>query len=339
MSESPVPHPDAIALPTSPPSAAVADWRQTYRDFVALTKPRITRMVVVTAGLGFALAVLHAGEAWTWLGVIGSLAGTAASCMAASVFNQVWERRTDALMPRTQDRPVAAGRVSPGQAIWFGIALALLGQGLLCACGTPVASALAGVTILLYVLVYTPMKRRSPWALWVGAIPGALPPVIGYAAATRSTDLTLQWGSSAGSGASGAWVIESFGRVDAIAWVVFAVMLFWQVPHFLAIAWKYRADYAAGGMKMRPVLRPDGKSTAAESLIGAALLVAAALWPVLDGTFGWGYGTAALLITGGFLFTAVGFAQQLTERAAMRMFFGSLIVLPALLGAVVVAAW
>ncbi len=302
-----------------------------WSDYWALTKPRITRMVVITAGLGFAVAVA-AGESWTWLGLFGSLAGTAASCMAAAVFNQVWEREPDAKMPRTMNRPVAAGRVAPGQAVWFGVALALLGQGLLCACGTPLASAIAGLTILSYVFLYTPMKRRSPWALWVGAVPGALPPVIGYAAATRSTDLV--WGAG-----ESAWVIEHFGRVDALAWVMFAVMFFWQVPHFLAIAWKYRADYAAGGHAMRPVLDPTGHSTAWECVAGAALLLIAAVSPVVLGLAGWGYTAVAAAVCAAFLWGAVRFARKLDERSAMRLFFVSLVVLPVLLGALTASAW
>ncbi len=322
----------AAALTAS--ASSVHSWRQTYADYLALTKPRITRMVVITAGLGFALAVApgstpgSGAEAWTWGGLIGSLAGTAASCMAASVFNQAWEKNTDALMTRTADRPVAAGRVSVTHALWWGIAWALLGQGLLCSFGTPLASVLAGVTIALYVLVYTPMKRWSPWALWVGAIPGALPPVIGYAAATRSANAS--W-SFAG--------YEIFGRVDAIAWVLFAVMFFWQVPHFLAIAWKYRKQYAAAGMKMLPVIDPSGRRAAAESVVGAVLLLASALWPVFVGDLGAVYAGVVVLTAGIFLWTAVRFMQEKSDARAMQMFFTSLAVLPVLLLAVAVASW
>ncbi len=304
-----------------------------WQDYVALTKPRIARMVVITAGLGFALAVApgsSAGESWTWLGLIGSLAGTAASCMAASVFNQAWEKRTDALMPRTANRPVAAGRIAREQAVWFGIALALLGQGLLCAAGTPLASALAGITIVLYVLVYTPMKRVSPWALWVGAVPGALPPVIGYAAATRSSPGSFAWGDWAVT-------VEVFGRVDALAWAVFAVMVFWQIPHFLGIAWMYRKDYAMGGLPMRPVVDPAGRWTSVEALVGCVLLWAAALIPMWLGLADWKYAVLAEAACLVFTATAVRFAWRRDDASARLMFFTSLPVLPLLLGAVVAA--
>ncbi|MEM9753332.1 MAG: heme o synthase [Planctomycetota bacterium] len=300
-------------------------------DYVALTKPRIARLVTITAGLGFALAVA-AGEAWTWLGLFGSLAGTAASCMAASVFNQAWEKQTDARMPRTRNRPIAAGRITREKAVWFGVALMLLGQGLLCAMGTPLASAIAGLTILLYVLVYTPMKRVSPWALWVGAVPGALPPVIGYAAATRSSS----WEFPA---LGQTWVIDVFGRVDAIAWVVFAVMVFWQIPHFLGIAWMYRKDYAAGGLPMRPVVDPAGRWTAVEALVGCVLLLVAVLWPVWAGMAGWGYAAVSGLACVVFTATAVRFAARRDDASARVMFFVSLPVLPVLLGALVAAGF
>ncbi|MEM8782614.1 MAG: heme o synthase [Planctomycetota bacterium] len=311
--------------------AAVAETPSVFRDYVALTKPRIARLVTVTAGLGFALAVA-AGEAWTWWGLLGSLAGTAASCMAAAVFNQVWEKHTDARMPRTSNRPIAAGRVSREQAVWFGVALALLGQGMLCAAGTPLASAIAGVTILLYVLVYTPMKRLSPWALWVGAVPGALPPVIGYAAATRSTPQSFAWGDFV-------WTVEVFGRVDAIAWAVFAVMVFWQVPHFLGIAWMYRDDYAKGGLPMRPVVDPTGRWTSVEALVGCGLLLIAALSPLWLGVGGVAYAVVSGLACLAFTATAVRFARRRDDASARRMFFVSLPVLPVLLGAVVMAGF
>ncbi|MEM7577486.1 MAG: heme o synthase [Planctomycetota bacterium] len=307
------------------------DAPSVFSDYIALTKPRIARLVTVTAGLGFALAVA-AGEAWTWLGLIGSLAGTATSCMAASVFNQAWERDTDARMPRTQDRPIAAGRITRTQAVVFGVLLALLGQGLLCALGTPLASLIAGVTIVLYVLVYTPMKRVSPWALWVGAVPGALPPVIGYAAATRSTPGSFEF-------ADLAWSVEVFGRVDTIAWAVFAVMVFWQIPHFLGIAWMYREDYAAGGLPMRPVVDPEGKWTAVEALVGCGLLFAAALWPVWLGISGWAYVVAVTFASLVFAGTALRFWIRRDDASARLMFFVSLPVLPVLLGAVVAAGF
>lgn len=282
-------------------------------DWLALTKPRITRMVVVTTALGFAMAVF-AGATWTWAGLIGSLVGTAASCAAAGVWNQVLERRSDAAMPRTRDRPIAAGRISPGNATGFAAVLAVLGQGLLCTFGTPLASGLAALTILLYVLVYTPLKRRTSGSLWVGAVPGALPPVIGFAAAS--------------AGIPGfAW----YGGTSAAIWWVFMVMFFWQIPHFLAIAWKFKADYAAGGLAMLPVVDPSGRRTGRQAIIGAVLLLASVLIPAATGTLAWWAAVPAAAVSVAFGVWSWRFATRLDVASTRRLFLSSLAVLPLLL--------
>jgi protoheme IX farnesyltransferase len=276
---------------------------------VTLCKPRIALMVVITAGIGFAMAVQHSAQpqAWTWLQLIGSMVGTAASCMAASVFNQAWERRTDALMPRTARRPMPMGRVSMIEAIGLGTALAMLGQGLLCVAGTHMSSMLAAVTIGLYVLVYTPMKRWTPWALWVGAVPGAMPPLIGYSAYANKVGLS--------------------------AWLVFAIMFIWQVPHFLAIAWLYRNDYAKAGMKMLPVIDPTGKRTMAEALLTAALLIPIGLLPTWLGLAGRGYYVVALLAGVAFTSYAARWAARKDRDGARKLFLASLVYLPMVLTA------
>ena len=297
-----------------------ATVRDGLGDWVALTKPRITRMVVLTAGLGFAMAV-WAGAAWTWAGLIGTLLGTAASCAAAGVGNQVLEREADARMPRTADRPVAAGRVAPRDALGFAAVLAVLGQGILCTLGTPLASALAALTILLYVGVYTPMKPRTSGSLWVGAVPGALPPVIGYAAASSGLPGT-------------AW----FGGTSAAIWWVFAVMFFWQIPHFLAIAWKYKEDYAAGGMAMLPVVDPSGRRTGRQAVIGAALLLASVGIPVATGTLAWWAALPAGVAAAAYMAWSVGFARRLDAASTRRLFLSSLVVLPVLLACFAVGA-
>ncbi len=278
------------------------------RDYVTLCKPRIALMVVITAGIGFALSVRHEGIVWTWLQLVGSLVGTAASCMSASVFNQAWERRTDALMPRTARRPMPMGRVSMAEAVGLGTALAMLGQGLLCVCGTHLSSLLAALTIASYVLVYTPMKRATPWALWVGAVPGAMPPLIGYAAAS--------------------------GNVGTAGWIVFAIMFIWQVPHFLAIAWLYRDDYAKAGMKMLPVIDPTGRRTIIEALLTAALLLPVGLLPTWMGFAGRWYYIVALVC--GVVFTgyAARWAARRDRDGARQLFLASLVYLP-----VVLTAW
>ena len=294
--------------------------RASWADWVALTKPRITRMVVLTAGLGFAMAV-WAGAAWTWAGLVGTLLGTAASCAAAGVGNQVLERRADARMPRTRDRPVAAGRVSPRDALGFAAVLAVLGQGVLCTLGTPLASALAALTIALYVGVYTPLKPRTSGSLWVGAVPGALPPVIGFAAASSGLPGT-PW----------------FGGTSAAIWWVFAAMFFWQVPHFLAIAWRFREDYAAGGLAMLPVIDPSGRRTGRQAVIGAALLLGSVAVPAATGTLAWWAAAPAAAAAVAFLFWSAGFARRLDAASTRRLFLSSLAVLPVLLACFAVGA-
>ncbi len=313
--------PDAVRHEATAAEAASANdplalrVRGRVRDYQTLTKPRITLLVVITAGIGYALAMRGGGEgaggswqAWGWAGLIGTLAGTAMSCMAASVFNQVIERRTDAKMPRTADRPLAAGRVPVGEALALGLALTLAGQGLLCLLGTPLASGLAAFTILSYALVYTPLKTVTPWALYIGAIPGAMPPLIGYAAVTGSVG------------------------VDAAgAWAVFLIMVVWQVPHFLAIGYLYRDDYAAAGMAMHAVRDPTGRSSFSRAIAWCALLLPVGMLPTWLHVSGWIAFAVATVCGVVFLITAVDLAARPSRGRARRLFFASLIYLPVVL--------
>ncbi|MEM9881739.1 MAG: heme o synthase [Planctomycetota bacterium] len=308
------PHDTAVPAPPSMGLDAVARSGSPYglaarwADYQALVKPRITRLVVITAALGFFLAVRD-GYAWTWLMLGGTLFGTALSCMAASVFNQALERRTDALMPRTANRPLAAERLPLAEALALGFAFMLAGQAMLCMFGTPLASAVAGFTIVSYVLMYTPLKRVSPTALYVGAIPGALPPVIGYAAV--SGDL----------GSAGA----------AAVWLMFLVMAVWQVPHFLAIGYMYRKDYAAGGLAMHAVRDPSGRSSMRGAVVSCGVLLVLGALPTLLGHAGWvAFGVVAAAGLG-YLFYALRWAQRGGRDAARRLFFVSLIYLPVVL--------
>ena len=294
---------------------AASVLRARLADYRELVKPRITRLVVITAGIGFLLA-MRQGVAWTWLGLIGSLTGTGLSCMAASVFNQVLERRTDALMPRTARRPLAADRLPVGEAIALGWTLTLLGQGMLCLFGSPLASGLAAFTIVSYVLLYTPLKRVSPKSLYVGAIPGAMPPLIGYAAAAGHLDLP---------GAT-------------LAWAIFAVMAVWQVPHFLAIGFMYRDDYAAADMAMHAVRDPSGRSAARLAIISCVLLIAVGLLPTMLNTVGWLGGMLTTACGVAFLYTAIRWARRSDRPSARQMFFASLAYLPVALLALLLDA-
>ncbi len=280
-----------------------------WSDLYQLTKPRITIMVVVTAWIGYALGAdaTHAGN---WLTLTAALVGTAISCMGASVLNQVMEVDTDARMRRTQDRPLPAGRMTSRTATGLGIAISLVGVLTLALFTHWLAAAISAATILSYAFVYTPLKRRSSISTIVGAVPGALPPLIGYAAVA--------------------------GTLAPAPLVVFAIMFMWQLPHFLAIAWLYRDDYARGGFPMLPVIDPTGASTFRQILLGCMALLPVALLPTVIGFSGDLYFITALIA--GIAFLAMGAALVVgrTRNHARALFIASLVYLPVVLIAMVV---
>jgi protoheme IX farnesyltransferase len=272
-------------------------------DYLQLTRPRLSAMALLTVAAG---AVLAAGGAPDWHVVAHALIGSALVAAGASAVNQWLEREVDARMRRTQDRPLPAGRLRPGEVLAFGIASAAGGVVYLAVTlVNPLAAAVAALTFLSYVFVYTPLKRRTPLNTLVGAVPGALPPVIGWAAVR--------------------------GSVGAEAAALFAVLFLWQVPHFLAIAWIHREDYGRAGLRMLPSVDPDG-STTGRQMIGYCLtLVAASLLPVVVGGAGPLYLAGALLLGVGFLACAAGFSQRRSTARARAVLRASLVYLPALL--------
>lgn len=278
------------------------------KDHLALAKPRITVMVVACAAAGYALASrgpLDAARlAWTAVGV--ALASASTGCL-----NQVLETEFDAKMERTRARPVPSGRVRPVVAHALGVAWGAAGLLLLAWKVNAPACALTAFTLASYLLVYTPMKRYTPLSTWVGAVPGALPPVIGWAAAG--------------------------GALDARAAALFAVQFLWQMPHFLALAWLYREDYARGGYRVSPVVDPSGDSTAWQIAATSGLLLAASAAPFALGMAGPAYLAAALACGGAFLLLSLAAARELTVPRAHRVFLGSLAYLPLVLAALVVA--
>lgn len=294
---------------TDEPAEPFTQTPSALSDYKTLTKPRITRMVVITAGIGFVFGITP-GSTFPWLTFVIAMVGTALSCMAASVFNQILERDTDAMMDRTKDRPVAAGRIAPKPALLFGFGLTALGLGLLAAFGLYLAAALCAFTIASYALIYTPLKRRSSVALLVGAVPGAIPPMIGYAAAAPDH-----------------WLL------GPAAWLLFAIMFVWQVPHFLAIAWLYRDDYAKAKLAMLPVIDPTGLRTFRQTLIGCLLLLPLGLLPSVPdiGVAGKWYFAAATLCGLGFLAFGVLLVLKPTRTNARRLFLASLVYLPVVL--------
>jgi protoheme IX farnesyltransferase len=270
-------------------------------DYIALTKPRLNLLVVATSGAGYFLGSTGAPDP---LRMTLASVGAALSACGAAVLNQVYERRTDALMRRTRLRPLPDGRVSSGEAISFGAALSALGVGLL-AFGVNAYSAwLALATIVIYLAVYTPLKRRSPIATLVGAVPGALPPLIGWAAAR--------------------------GSVTVGGWALFAIVFLWQIPHFMAIAWMYRDDYAKAGFPMLPVLEPDGRRTGRQAVLYAAALIPLSLAPSFLGVSGRVYYWSALVLGIALLMLALRFSRARTEASARALFFGSITYLPLL---------
>jgi len=271
------------------------------RDFVALAKPRLNLLVVASTLVGYAMAD---GEALGALRVAGLLLGTGLVAGGASAFNQVVERDLDALMKRTRSRPLADQRLQPIEGLLFGSAITLAGLLLIVASANLLAATVALATLLSYVAVYTPLKRRSSFGTVIGAIPGALPPIIGWAAAS--------------------------GALPPQAWTLFGIMFLWQLPHFLAIAWMYREDYARAGFPMLPVLEPDGRSTGRQAVVFAAALVPLSLAPMLMGMAGTIYFAGALVLGLLFLALTLQFARTRSVRDARRLFFGSITYLPLL---------
>ncbi len=226
-------------------------WVARLSDYKELTKLRLSLLVLVVTAAGYALGADGTASIW---GMLHAVAGTALVAFAANALNQVIERRFDLLMPRTQNRPVAAGRIGVGEATIFSWACAVIGTVYLAVAANALAAGLAALTFLIYIFVYTPMKRRTWTNTLVGAVPGALPPLIGYVAAGGSS-----------------WLI---------AGTLFAILYLWQMPHFYAIAWMYRDDYAAGGYRMLSVVDPSGRAVARQSVYYVLALMVAAAFPV-----------------------------------------------------------
>jgi protoheme IX farnesyltransferase len=301
-------HADApSAGPFEPAEQAAAAAPHWLLDFVALTKPRLNLLVVVTTVAGLYLA---AGDSVPAALLLHTLVGTTLVAAGAAALNQAWERRTDKLMKRTAGRPLPAGRLSLADSIVFGTALSAAGLFQLWVGATPQAALVAAATLISYVLVYTPLKTRTSLATLVGAIPGALPPMIGWAAAT--------------------------GEISLPAWILFGIVFFWQMPHFLALAWLYRDDYARAGIPLLPVLEPDGLRTGRQALIYTAALWPVSLLPTLVGLAGAPYSIGATLL--GLLFIGLSFlfATERSVASARRLFLFSITYLPILWGTLVV---
>lgn len=285
-------------------------WRErvSANPYFQLCKPRIVGMVIVVTALGFLLAggnplSLFGTFFWTVVGTVMTGAGS-------SVLNQYIERDSDALMPRTAKRPLPQGIVSPDMALYFGIFLCLGGVSALVSMVNLLTGFLALLTAFLYVLVYTPLKKVTWMNTLVGAIPGALPPVGGWTAVT--------------------------GEIDAGAIVLFLILFVWQLPHFYAIAWMYKDDYAKGGFKMLPVVDPSNKRTFFQMILFCHVLILVSLLPAWLGLTGTAYLVAAVMAGGYFLVKGLEFVGNANRLNARAVVIASLIYLPTLLAAAMV---
>ena len=281
----------------------------TVADMAELVKARLSFLSVATAMAGFALGV---NGTWTFLLLSATLTGTALSAAGAAALNQWWERDYDRLMKRTRDRPLPAGRMQASDALISGLILSLSGVSCLALFANPLSAALAAATVLSYILVYTPLKRITSLNTIVGAVPGALPPLIGWTAAR--------------------------GTVNAEGLTLFAVLFLWQMPHFLAIAWLYRADYAQGGFKMLSEGDEGGVVTGRQAVIYSLALLVVSLLPSVFFGYSPFYFYGALFLGAAFSSLAVNFAVSHGSVSAARwLFLGSIAYLPFLLGLMVLA--
>lgn len=291
------------AIQTRPRAATAA------ADLMELVKARLSLLTVATAMAGFALGVR---DTWTWLLLASTLAGTALSAAGAAALNQWWERDLDARMKRTQDRPLPAGRMAASDALLTGAVLSISGVLILALFANLLAAVLAAATIIFYIFIYTPLKRVTELNTIIGAVPGALPPLIGWAAAR--------------------------GSINAEGLTLFAILFLWQMPHFLAIAWLYRADYAQAGFRMLSEKDETGAVTGRQAFIYALALLAVSLLPSVFFDYSAAYFYGALLLGAGFASMAANFAVSGGSIPAARwLFLGSIAYLPLLLGLMVLA--
>jgi protoheme IX farnesyltransferase len=273
-------------------------------DYIALTKPRITWLILMSTGVGYFFG--QATSTPHWILLLHTLIGTGLIASGTAALNQWYERDADTLMRRTAGRPLPTGKMTAHRALLFGIVLAVLGFSDLALGANILAALLGAFTLGSYLFIYTPLKQRSHLSTVIGALPGAMPPLMGYAA--------------------------SHGSLTPEAWTLFAILFIWQFPHFLAIAWMYREDYARAGIRMLPVVEPDGMSTGRQIILYASTLIPVSLFPVLLGMSGKVYLVGALLLGGWFLYTGVRVAFDLTNVRARRVLLASIIYLPAIYG-------
>ncbi len=255
----------------------------------------------MSTAVGFYFGV--SGHLRVWQ-LLHTLFGTALMASGTAALNQWYERRADSFMKRTQGRPLPSGRLRPGEAFWFGVIISLLGADELAFGVNRLACALCVFTLVSYLCLYTPLKQKTWWSTTIGAVPGAMPPLIGFAGAS--------------------------GTLTAAAWVMGAILFLWQFPHFYAIAWMYREDYSRAGIRMLPVVEPDGKSTARHIVLSSLLLIPISLLPKWLGMTGSIYMAGALALGLWFLYSGIQVSLDRTRLRARRVLLTSVVYLPVL---------
>ncbi len=294
------PAPAAAGTATATTRAEAAP-RSRRADWVTLTKPRLNFLVLVTTVAAY---YLGDGARLSLLVLLHTIVGTALVAGGASALNQVWERDTDRLMFRTRARPLPASRLHPADATWFGVLLCALGVADLALAVNVLTACVAALTAVSYVLLYTPLKRKTSLSTIIGAIPGALPALIGWTAAT--------------------------GTLSTEGWVLTGIVFMWQMPHFLAIAWIYRDDYARAGIPLLPVIQPDGRSTGRQAVLYAAALIPVSFLPAAVGLATAWYLVGAMVLGAILLVLSLEFSATRGMFAAKRLFLGTILYLPLL---------
>jgi protoheme IX farnesyltransferase len=284
-------------------NAAEKSWSAVFSDLV---KARLTALVLLTTAVGFYIGEIGAIN---WFLFFNTLAATGLVAMGASALNQLLERDYDAKMRRTQDRPLPSGRLQPTTVAIFGGVSSVAGLVYLSLAVNLLTSVLGAVTLVSYLFIYTPLKRVTWLNTAIGAIPGALPPLMGWTAAR--------------------------GELSGEGWALFAILAFWQLPHFFAIAWMYRDEYAKAGFVMLPNVDADGKRTGQQTVSHTFALLIASLCPFVFKMSGMIYLVGAIILGAGFLFCAIQFSRQLTLARARQLFLASIIYLPLLLALMV----
>lgn len=289
------------------PQGTIAIERSRVADYLTLTKPELTFLSVVTALGGLYLA---ADGIVPIVLMIHTLVGTALVGGGAGALNQYIEREYDALMKRTENRPLPSGRLGPMEVLIFGILVSVAGMALLLVFVNTLTSLLAGITLVTYLFLYTPLKRITPFSTVIGGIPGALPPVMGWTAVR--------------------------GEISLEAGTLFLILFVWQMPHFFSLAWMYRKDYERAGYPMLTVKDPEGATTSGQILIYCSTLIPASLMLTLVAGLGAAYLIGATVAGSIFLASAIHLYRARTNLSARRVFFVSLLYLPALLCSMVI---